>query len=516
MTDQVTNFKDLIEKQSIIDTNIQNKIYSVKILKYMTKNKHEYAVMDCRLKSECICPVSELPANHEEGSVIDVMIVQTKHVSDYILVSHTKAQNEQKKKKLFEHKTNNEAIKATVTKRITNGYLLDVEGFVGFIKTENEIPEKEIEVYIKHIPGKNSKYNKIMCVSKMRPEYGNKVEKCVIKQMNDFFVFVEIISNKKEGIIHINDLSCRKIKHPMEICKEGQEIEAAVVKSDGKQTILSVKKLFFLKMREFIKQHKEGDILDNLLITNVHKNGIDVEYNSYVSGFIPRSESAWRESPNLSAGDKIKAQILELNADKRKVILSIKRLTSNPLDEFIAKHPIGSSITFTVKNKTDYRVWGELDSVLVKIKNSDFDVIYPHSIELFNRVQLGDTITATIENIDTKRCLVNVSKIGTNNKTELEYKTYKCNVISVTDGGLLVSIDGNKAIGFINKNNLGKKNNVYLSSFKEGQEVEATLIAMGNGKKAPLLSIKSYEVKQTQDKIKEHNSSVTATFSEFL
>jgi len=156
-----------------------------------------------------------------------------------------------------------------------------------------------------------------------------------IKNITDFGIFVGI-EEDIDGLVHISDISWKKrIKHPSEFYKKGQEIETIVlqVDADNKKFSLGIKQLEMNPWEELKAKYGVGSVVSGK-VTNVTDFGIFVEIEEGIEGLVHISELSSKRvksSKDLYApGDTVSAVIKNIEVENQKVGLSIKDIDSGP------------------------------------------------------------------------------------------------------------------------------------------------------------------------------------------
>jgi len=152
-----------------------------------------------------------------------------------------------------------------------------------------------------------------------------------VKGVTDFGVFVEVVEGI-DGLVHISDISwTKRIKHPKELYKKGDIVKAKVLeinKSAGKLA-LGIKQLFPDPWLEVSKKFPVGSIIKGK-VTHVTDFGLFVEVEEGIEGLVHISEVSYEKMKNLKekfkVGDEVRAKVIRVNPEERKLGLSIKQL----------------------------------------------------------------------------------------------------------------------------------------------------------------------------------------------
>ena len=159
---------------------------------------------------------------------------------------------------------------------------------------------------------------------------GSKV-KGVVRNITDFGAFVGV-EDGIDGLVHISDISWKKIKHPSEIFKKGQEIEAVVVNIDKKaqRFSLSTKTLGKNPWEDVEENYKPGMIVEGV-VTGVADFGAFVELEEGLEGLVHISEISRGKQKGvpLERGDTLEVEILNVDPSDKKIGLSIRKHISS-------------------------------------------------------------------------------------------------------------------------------------------------------------------------------------------
>jgi small subunit ribosomal protein S1 len=158
-----------------------------------------------------------------------------------------------------------------------------------------------------------------------------------VRNITDFGAFVEV-EEGIDGLVHISDLSwTRRIKHPSEVLKKGDDVEAIILKidSDNQRLSLGIKQLQPNVVEDFFKSHGVGDILTGRIV-RLTEFGAFVELYEGVEGLVHISEMAKEriEKPEdlFAVGQQARVKIIKVDPVEKKIGLSIKAALDEPED----------------------------------------------------------------------------------------------------------------------------------------------------------------------------------------
>ncbi len=159
--------------------------------------------------------------------------------------------------------------------------------------------------------------------------------KGVVKNITDFGVFIGI-EEGIDGLVHVSDLSWKKLKHPSEIFKKGQEVEAVVLSIDSanKRFSLSTKSLEKNPWEGVEARYKPGMIVDGR-VTSVADFGAFVELEEGLEGLVHVSELSRgkKKGSDIHPGDIVEVEVLNVDPEENKIGLSIRTVKSQEADE---------------------------------------------------------------------------------------------------------------------------------------------------------------------------------------
>jgi len=173
-----------------------------------------------------------------------------------------------------------------------------------------------------------------------------------VKTITDFGVFVGF-EEGVDGLVHVSEMSwTKKIKHPGELFKKGQEIEAVVLNIDPKNERLSlgIKQLAPDPWKEVARRFRRGEAVTGK-VTNVTDFGAFVELEEGIEGLVHVSEISYEkvEKPSdaLKVGDMVSAVVLHIDPHERRIGLSIKKLKEKAekaeIEKYISNQNAASS-----------------------------------------------------------------------------------------------------------------------------------------------------------------------------
>jgi small subunit ribosomal protein S1 len=175
--------------------------------------------------------------------------------------------------------------------------------------------------------------------------------KGVVTRTTDFGAFVEVEPGI-EGLIHISEMSWgKKVRRASDVVKPGETVEVVILGvNPGEQRIsLGLKQALGNPWNDVTQKFGIGSIVEGP-ITNIQKFGAFVQVTEGVEGMIHVSDITAERRINhpsdvFKVGQTVKAQILEIDTEKRRLKLGIKQMKPSSLDEYIAEHKEGDTVS---------------------------------------------------------------------------------------------------------------------------------------------------------------------------
>ena len=498
-------------------------------------------VVDVGLKNEGRIPVAEFQTGMKQelpkvGDIVDVFVEKVEGRRGTVL-SREKAIREESwimLEELFEKQQN---VMGVIFGRVKGGFTVDLKGVVAFL------PGSQVDVRPIKDPTSIMNIEQPFQILKMDKKLGNIVVSRraileesrseardemlsqikegmiltgVVKNITDYGAFVDLGS--VDGLLHVTDISWGRINHPSEVLKFGQEIKVVVIKynEDTKRISLGMKQLDTNPWQNIKEEFPVNKVMKGK-VTNIADYGAFIELKDGIEGLVHSSEIAWgktNQNPKklLTIGQEVEFIILDVDTDKHRISLSIKRCQDNPLVKFAEKYPVGSVIKAPIRNITDFGMFVAIDvNTDGMIHESDISWDENGS-EALKRFKKGDEVECKVLSIDIDkdRVALGIKQLSENSNegnTAEEFKknmVVTCVVTEVKDDGIEVDIDG-KAVGTIKKVDLSaEKYDQKPERFAKGDRVDAKIISISAKKIG--LSIKALEIEERQKAIKEYGS----------
>lgn len=505
--------------------------------------ENDLAIIDVGLKSEGRIPLKEFAdlsgnVSLEVGNDTEVYLERFEGGNGQATISREKAIRQKSWDDLETSFNEGDRIEGTIFGRVKGGFTVDVKGVVAFLPgSQVDIrPVKDVTPLMNiaqpfQILKMDAKQGN-MVVSRRaileearegeRNEMLSNVEEGVVldgvvKNITDYGAFVDLGS--VDGLLHVTDISWKRISHPSEVLNLGDTIKVKVIKfnKDTKRISLGMKQLDGNPWSGIDTRFPKGARCKGK-VTNIADYGAFIEIEPGIEGLVHVSEISWTKgnehpSKKLVVGEEIDVMILEVDSDKHRISLGIKQCEDNPWKDFEDKYPVGTVLEGEVKNLVDFGLFVGFDNSvdgLVHVSDLSWSDRPEDELKSHN---VGDKLTVKVLSIDTpkERISLGVKQLSENPKQSLFEGIKKggvvtCVVSEVLNDGIEVTInEGIKS--FIKRNDLARDRvEQRPDRFAVGDKVDAKVTAVDNKTSAVSVSIKALEVEEQKKAIEEYGS----------
>ena len=534
MPEMTENFADLLNEQ-FGDNGILGTVVKGTIIKVSP----DFVTVDVGLKSEGNIPLREFGTNPElkAGDVVEVLVDRYEDRDGNIVLSREKARREEVWADLEKSMNAGERVNGVIFGRVKGGFTVDLNGAIAFL------PGSQIDIRpIRDItplmgisqPFQILKMDKVrgnIVVSRRvvleetraeaRAELIDGIKEGaildgVVKNITDYGAFIDL--GGVDGLLHVTDISWKRINHPAEVLTVGQNVKVQVIRfnEDNQRISLGMKQLEKDPWQAVADKYNVGEVYTGK-VTNITDYGAFVELEDGIEGLVHVSEMSWTRKnvhPGkiVSTSEEVKVKILEVDPEKRRISLGIKQCMANPWAAYIEEHPVGSVITGKIKNITEFGLFvGLTDEIdgMIHLSDISWDKSGEEAVKDYSK---GQEIEAKIIDVDVEkeRISLGIKQLSEDTVSEALSGLKKGDVVKAVvkateDKGIIVEVNGLSTL--IKKADLSKdKAGQNPDNFKEGDEVEAKVTSLDkkNGKFG--LSIKALEVEEEKKVLEEYSN----------
>ena len=537
---QKESFSDLLDQSFQEMTSIEGSVVSGTVLSI----EKDMILIDIGLKSEGRVPIREFGNNEDDinlkaGDTVEVYIERLEDSNGQAILSREKARREESWVNLEKALEKQQRVNGVIFGKVKGGFTVDLEGATAFLPgSQVDIrPIKDLGVLM----GTPQPFQ----ILKMDRRRGNivvsrravledsraeartelvanleegQVLQGVIKNITDYGAFVDL--GGVDGLLHVTDISWKRINHPSEALQIGESVQVKVIKfNDETQRIsLGIKQLTEDPWLKVFERFPIGSKMTGI-VTNITDYGSFVELEDGIEGLVHVSEMSWTKKnvhPGkiVSTSEKIEVMVLEIDVQKRRISLGIKQCVDNPWEKYKSENKIGDIIEGEIRNITEFGLFVALSEDidgLVHLSDISWD---GNGDELIKNYAKGSNVKAKILDIDIEKERISLGiKQLTEDVTSTELGNLKkgsivtCTVSSISERGLDVNV-GDNISGFIKKNDLSReRSDQKTERFGVGDKIDAMVTNIDKKLRKITLSIKAKEIEEEKKVMEEYGSS---------
>lgn len=497
----------------------------------------DFVVVDVGLKSEGLISTTEFEelSELELGADIEVYLDRAEGDDGQIVLSRDKARRQRQWEYILEHCKEGSVLKGKVIRKVKGGLMVDIgmEAFLPGSQIDNK-RIKNIDEYLdKTFEFKILKINierKNIVISRrelLEEERSSKkaevletikegeIRKGIVKNITDFGVFLDL--DGIDGLLHITDMTWKRIKHPSEMVQLNDELDVKILHIDKEKgrVALGLKQKEQNPWEEIEQKYPPGTRITGKIV-NLVPYGAFIEIEPGIEGLIHVSEMSWVKNVSdpseiVNKGDELEVIVLSVQKDEGKISLGIKQTQQNPWEDVESQFPVGSTVNTEIRNLTNYGAFVALTpgiDALIHISDLSWIRKISHPSEVLTK---GDMVEAIILSVDkdSQKITLGVKQL-TENPWESIEKTMPAGslvrgvVTKITAFGAFIQlengIEGLVHVTELSDQSFGKVEDIV----SVGDEVVVNVNKIDPEHKKIALSIKDYLVehnKQNRDDI---------------
>ncbi|MDP3372167.1 MAG: 30S ribosomal protein S1 [Candidatus Paracaedibacteraceae bacterium] len=534
------SFAELLESSMSGNLSFEGKV----VKGYIVAIQKDIAIIDVGLKSEGRVPLKEINARGlgEEvkvGDTIDVFVERIEDRHGDASLSVEKARREAAWIELEKASESGTLVNGVIFGKVKGGFAVDLNGAVAFlpgsqvdVRPVRDIgPLMNIVQPFKILKMDKSRSNIVVSrrsvLEESRAEartelvsqlQENQVLDGIVKNITDYGAFIDL--GGVDGLLHVTDISWRRINHPADILKLGETVKVVVIRFNKETQRIS---LGMKQLEEDPWKGKEdlftpGTRLKGK-ITSIADYGAFVELEGNIEGLIYVTEMSWTKKnvhPNkiVAIDQEVDVVVLEVDPTKRRISLGLKQGTENPWKQFLDMHPVGSVLEGTIKNITEFGLFVGVNDALdgmIHLSDLSWEKSGEEAVKEYAK---NATIQVKVLDVDHEKERISLGvKQLTNDPIESAIATFKKGsvvtgtVSAITDKGIDVEIEGG-SIGTIKKIDLSRDRDLQRPDrFALGEKVDAKVLSVDKTTRRVNLSIKAREMDEEKQVLADYGSS---------
>ncbi|MDR1391142.1 MAG: 30S ribosomal protein S1 [Holosporales bacterium] len=532
------NFSDMLKESFDKQDSLEGRV----VLGTVVGIKKDKAIIDVGLKSEGRLFLSDIKIlkgsdDVSIGETLEVFVERFEDRNGEPILSIEKAKKENIWKDLEKKLETGEIVEGIITGRTKGGFAVDIDGTIAFL------PGSQVDLrLIKDItPFLNTNQSfKILKMDKLRnnivisrravleavrnesrSEIISKLEEGmiiegVVKNITDYGAFIDI--GGIDGLLHITDMSWKRVPTPFDVVKVGDSVRVQVLKfnKDSGRISLGMKQLGKTPWENVEQKYIVGEKYQGKVV-NVTDYGAFVELEDCIEGLIYVTELSWikknmHPTKVVNVGDEVEVMVLEVSSQKRKVSLGLKQCQDNPWKQFAETHPIGTKLEGIVKNITEFGIFVGVSDILdgmVHMSNLTWNDEESESES--KKIEKGQKIEVIVLDVnpEKERISLGIKQLTEDPFAKAEGETKKGAVFvgevkEILSSGVEVVLE-NGLFGFIKKVDISS-DTMARNALNVGDRVEAIVLSVEKATRKVNLSIKALEAQREKAALEQFGS----------
>jgi small subunit ribosomal protein S1 len=503
----------------------------------------DYVIVNVGLKSEAVIPSDQFKNEKGEievavGETVEVALDSVEDGSGETRLSREKAKRARTWTRLETAFEKQEVVSGVITGRVKGGFTVEIENVRAFlpgslvdvrpVRDPSYLENKPLEFKVIKL---DQKRNNVVVSRRAVVEQEYSAErsalldnlqegaavKGVVKNLTDYGAFVDL--GGIDGLLHITDMAWKRVKHPSEVVKVGEEIDVRILKFDRERqrVSLGLKQLGADPWQNIARRYPANTRLFGK-VTNIADYGCFVEIEEGVEGLVHVSEMDWTNknvnpAKVVHVGQEVEVMVLDIDEERRRISLGIKQCKTNPWKEFAENYNRGDKVSGQIKSITDFGIFiglaGGIDG-LVHLSDISWDLPGEEAVRSY---QKGQQVDAMVLSIDPERERIS---LGVKQLAKDPFSAYiaehpKGSIVR----GVVREVDAKGAIIDLGNGVDGQLRASELSRdrvedarllLKVGEEVEAKFTGVDRKGRSISLSIKAKDIHEEQEAMQNYRT----------
>jgi small subunit ribosomal protein S1 len=490
----------------------------------VTEIRDHCVKVDIGLKAEGLIPSSEFGDINaiSVGEEIEVFLEKLEDKNGIPILSFDKAEQQKNWTLIIENCQEGSVITGRIKSKIKGGLIVNigVDAFLPVSQIDIQAP-RDLDQYIgktydfKIVKVNRDRRNVVVSRRELIEEERQlkrqnllatikvgDMRRGVVKNIMDYGVFVDL--DGLDGLLHITDMSWKRVSHPTEIVSLGEAIDVMVIgiDLDRGRVSLGLKQTKSNPWEDAVQRYPIGSRVKGKVVNVIHY-GAFIELEEGVEGLIHVTEMSWtkrivKPTEVLKVGEEIEAAVLGIDKENQKVSLSLRQLEENPWAMVRHNYPVGAHVHGIIRNVTAYGAFVELEEGIDGMIHVSDISWTKHVVSPSEVLKKGEKIDAVVLDVDTEqqRISLGIKQLKTDPWEQIEMrfpigKLVKGTVRKVTSYGAFIELeDGIDGLVHISQIGEGRVEKVG-SVVKLGEEITARVIRVEHEERRIGLSMKA-------------------------
>jgi small subunit ribosomal protein S1 len=508
----------------------------------------DVVIVNVGLKSEAVIPVEQFKNEQgvlevKAGDEVEVALDSVEDGTGETRLSREKAKRARTWTRLETAFNNQEIVTGVITGRVKGGFTVEIETVRAFlpgslvdvrpVRDTSYLEGKPLEFKVIKL---DQKRNNVVVSRRAVVEQEFSAERSAlmdnlqegavvrgaVKNLTDYGAFVDL--GGIDGLLHITDMAWKRVKHPSEVVKVGDEVEVRILKFDRERSRVSLglKQLGADPWENIARRYPPHTRVFGK-VTNIADYGAFVEIEDGVEGLVHVSEMDWTNknvnpAKVVHTGQEVEVMVLDVDEERRRISLGLKQCQANPWKEFAENYNRGDKVAGQIKSITDFGIFiglqGNIDG-LVHLSDISWD---QPGEEAVRNYQKGQQLEAMVLAIDPERERIS---LGIKQLAKDPFSAYIAeNPKGTIVRGVVKEVDargavidlGNGVDGQLRAAELGRERiEDARMVLKVGDEVEAKFTGVDRKTRTISLSIKAKEAHEEAEAVQSYRSDQAST-----
>ena len=503
----------------------------------------DYVIVNVGLKSEAVIPSDQFKNEKGEievtvGETVEVALDSVEDGSGETRLSREKAKRARTWTRLEQAFEKQEIVIGIITGRVKGGFTVEVDNVRAFlpgslvdvrpVRDPSYLENKPLEFKVIKL---DQKRNNVVVSRRAVVEQEYSAErsalldnlqegaavKGVVKNLTDYGAFVDL--GGIDGLLHITDMAWKRVKHPSEVVKVGEEIDVRILKFDRERqrVSLGLKQLGSDPWQNIARRYPANTRLFGK-VTNIADYGCFVEIEEGVEGLVHVSEMDWTNknvnpAKVVHIGQEVEVMVLDIDEERRRISLGVKQCKANPWKEFADNYNRGDKVSGQIKSITDFGIFiglaGGIDG-LVHLSDISWDMPGEEAVRSYQKAQQVDAMVLSIDP-ERERISLGIKQLAKDPFSAYIAEHPKGSVVR----GVVREVDAKGAIIDLGNGVDGQLRASELSRdrvedarllLKVGQEVEARFTGVDRKGRSISLSIKAKDIHEEQEAMQNYRT----------
>jgi small subunit ribosomal protein S1 len=506
----------------------------------------DMVIVNVGLKSEAVIPVEQFKNERGEievksGDMVEVALDSVEDGTGETRLSREKAKRARTWTRLEDAFSKAEIVVGIITGRVKGGFTVEIEHVRAFlpgslvdvrpVRDTAYLENKPLEFKVIKL---DQKRNNVVVSRRAVVEQEFSAERTAlmdnlqegavvrgtVKNLTDYGAFVDL--GGIDGLLHITDMAWKRVKHPSEVVKVGDEVEVRILKfdRDRSRVSLGLKQLGADPWASISRRYPPNTRVFGK-VTNIADYGAFVEIEDGVEGLVHVSEMDWTNknvnpAKVVQTGQEVEVMVLDCDEERRRISLGLKQCAANPWREFAENFNRGDKVSGQIKSITDFGIFiglsGNIDG-LVHLSDISWDVRGEEAVRNF---QKGQTVEAVVLAIDPERERIS---LGIKQLAKDPFAAYIADnpkgsivpgVVKEVDArGAIIDL-GNGIEGQLRASELGRDRIEDARQFlKVGDRIDAKFMGVDRKTRSISLSVKAKEAHEEAEAVQSYRSEQT-------